>query len=102
MSTAKEPAEHAHQAIDEALIVCELPPIGDGEPVRDALQRLISWHVGVALDPRVSSCAPAGVEEFPLPEPDPGWHSYTPEQVRDILRSYSASLGLQARTEGKS
>lgn len=56
--------------------------------------------------------ASAGVEEFPLPEPDVTSHqqdsametytikSYSRRAVREILRSYSASLGHQA-TEGK-
>ncbi len=74
---AREPEPEPNpwrQAIDEALIVACLAPIGDNETAEQALARLVAWEVKIALDTAVSSEAAALVERGrseipPLPIP---------------------------------
>lgn len=94
-----------------------IEPVGDVSAI-DMLRLILPMAKGYAFDHAVgcnydliksaekllAAPASAGVEEFPLPTPafhgvrrggllrEDGW---TEEQVRDVLRSYSASLGLQ-------
>jgi hypothetical protein len=48
--------------LDEMLVVTHLDPRAPGESLRAAIDRLISWHISVQLDPQVSSAAAALVE----------------------------------------
>lgn len=49
------------EAIDEAMVVRHLG-IAEGDPIKE-LNTIISWEVGVALDPSVSSAAQALIDE---------------------------------------
>mgnify|MGYP000258098809 FL=1 len=83
------------EAIDEELIALDLC-ISEGESPKDAVKRLIDWHVQVALDPAVSGDAQALIDrgaqlrtltdaEIEAVAASLGWDVREPSAVADAI-----------------